>query len=183
MDRIIHEYLIHSGTMVLEPTYLEDDFYGTKVIEEERELFVRLSVAEIMNYSCLRYGSTFKGRKDATARLIHVSRKPPIVVCTNNEYYFFPTAPPTQENCIWFSKNHIAFFKKSAYNRSEITFINGKTYQFSISKNILDVQLSRTTLLQSVLNKNFISKGRKNVGNYPVDMYFSRVAEEIGTFQ
>lgn len=175
MNNILYDYLIHKGTMALDPIKLENDAMGTRVIEEDGELIVNLSTTEIMEDSCLRYGSSYKGRKDATQRLIHINRKPPIAVCTNNGYYFFPSTSPTHEACSWFSKSHIAYFQKVAYNQSEILFTNEKKYVFSISKNTLEVQLSRTTLLQSVLNRNFIEEEKNLTKN---NLHLSKVSEE-----
>ena len=155
MDEKIKMYFIRKGTMALLPVFLEDGKIGTKVLEEGRELVVHCKPTYIVTASCIYYGASYKGRRDATKELIQVNRKPPIAVNPYHEVYFFPSLSPTQEFCGWFSNAHIAHFKRMSYNQSEITFLNGEKILYNISKNTLEVQLSRTSILKSILSKRF----------------------------
>ena len=177
MSEGIKEYFIHNSTMALIPIWLKGNELGTKVLEEGGELIVHCKPLTIITSSCMYYGSSYKGRKDATMELIHINRKPPIAINPLDNLYFFPSLSPTQEQCGWFSQSHIANFRKSAYNQSEITFLNGKKIVYGISKNTLEVQLSRTSILQSVLSKHF-GTARKSPYRHHSRMNLSFISEE-----
>lgn len=155
MSEMLEKYFIHSSTMALIPVWLKGNQLGTKILEEGGEFIVNCKPLTIIANSCMYYGSSYKGRKDATMELIHINRKPPIAINPLSNLYFFPSLSPRQEQCGWFSQSHIANFRKSTYNQSEITFLNGEKIEYGISKNTLEVQLSRTSILQSVLSKHF----------------------------
>ncbi|MBE6153380.1 MAG: competence protein [Firmicutes bacterium] len=128
----------------------------SKVIETHGEIIVNKTPMEIIEDSCLYFGSSYDGRHTATKYLLGISYKSPIIIEESRNIIFFPTNSPRQYNCCWISLRNIIDYKRK-YNYSIIYFDNGKNIQLNISYGSLDNQILRATRLESIIRNKKIS--------------------------
>lgn len=128
----------------------------SKVIESYGEFIINKTPMEIIENSCLYFGSTYSGRHSATKYLLGISYKSPIIVEESRNIIFFPTNSPRLDNCCWISLKNIIDYKRKKEN-SIIYFENGKQIQINISYGSLDNQILRATRLESIMRNKKIS--------------------------
>ena len=92
-----------------------------RVIETHGELIVNKTPMEIIEDSCLYFGSTYDGRHTATKYLLGISYKSPIIIEESRNIIFFPTNSPRQQDCCWISLKNIIDYKRR-HNNSIIYF-------------------------------------------------------------
>ena len=126
----------------------------TIVYEKYNNFIINQSTDNILNNSCKYYGSTFEGRKIASASLLNVNYKVPIIIEESSNLIFFPTSSIKNKNCSWISLNNIDRYERN-YRGSKIYFNSGKTIIIPISYGILNNQILRSSRL------NFLFKERK----------------------
>ena len=124
----------------------------SRVIEKDDSFIVNKNATEIIDDSCRYFGSTFKGRNEATKNLIGINYKSPIIVEETRDIIFFPTGSPRFNNCYWLSLNN---YKSSIKNNKycSIIFINDIELELNISHESLKNQILRATLLEATLKK------------------------------
>ena len=140
-------YEINEETLAILP-------YGngkSKVIEKGVEYVVDKTPNEIINYSCLYFGSSYLGRHAATKHLLGISYKSPIMIEESRNIIFFPTVSPRlYDECTWISLKNIVDYKKNDFH-SSVYFDNEKHLEVPISYGSLDNQVLRATRLESVM--------------------------------
>ena len=124
----------------------------SKVIEKDKNYIVNKKSIEIIDDSCRYFGSTFKGRNEATRDLIGITYKSPIIVEESRNIIFFPTSSPRYNNCYWIALNKIKSSEKLA-EFSQIIFNNNLELELNISYESLQNQILRATMLESTLKK------------------------------
>lgn len=149
----MNQYIINEETLAIVSAG-ED---CTQVYENNQIIHVNKNVNDIMEESCLYFGSTLDGRKKATERLIGVNYKAPVIVEEANEIIFFPIFSQRYHRInSWIALSHIrSYYKDEIPRQSVIEFQNGLTMPFSVGYNSLDSQILRATRLESAL------RGRK----------------------
>ena len=115
-----------------------------KIIEESEELLVEKSSYDIINNSCMYFGSSYEGRFNGTKKLIGVSHKSPIIVEETTELIFFPTTSPRLHECAWIALKGIKSVKKEEL-KSVIVFESGFELDLNISHRSLNNQILRAT--------------------------------------
>lgn len=145
---MLNEYEINYDTLAILPINSK----MSRVIEKEDSFIVNKNATEIIDDSCRYFGSTYKGRTDATKNLIGINYKSPIIIEETRDIIFFPTGSPRFNNCYWISLNNI---KSSIKNNKfcTIIFINDIELELKISHESLKNQILRATLLESVIKK------------------------------
>lgn len=144
-----------------EETYavLSHQIGKTKIIEREQEYIVEQDAYKIMDESCKYYGSSYKGRIEASKDLLECSYKLPIIVEESSALIFFPIKSSLLQDCCWINVNSIKKIEKVG-NKSNITFNNGKELLLDISKLSLENQIYRSSKLESIIYKRIIAKKR-----------------------
>ncbi len=122
----------------------------SKVIEKNNEFIVKQKPMEIINSSCLYFGSSYSGRHSATKYLLGISYKSPIIVEESKNIIFFPTLSPRVKECYWISLNNISHYKREQ-NKTFILFEKGKVLEIPISYGSLDNQILRAARLDSIV--------------------------------
>ena len=112
-----------------------------------------------MDESCKYYGSSYKGRIEASKDLLECSYKLPIIVEESSALIFFPIKSSLLQDCCWINVNSIKKIEKVG-NKSNITFNNGKELLLDISKLSLENQIYRSSKLESIIYKRIIAKKR-----------------------
>ncbi|MBR1817737.1 MAG: competence protein ComK [Bacilli bacterium] len=151
------EYEINEETLALIAVGEE----CTEVYEQNQIFYVNKNVNEVMEDSCLYFGSTLEGRVKGTERLIGIHYKTPVIVEESSEMIFFPTCSARyhKENA-WISLRHIKSYYKDGGNQSMIEFQNGVKIPINISFGSLDNQILRATRLESALRGRKMHKKR-----------------------
>lgn len=122
----------------------------SKVIEKNNEFIIKKKPMDIINFSCLYFGSSYEGRHSATKYLLGISYKSPILIEESRNIIFFPTLSPRVRECYWISLNNIINYKKFN-NKTLILFEDGKELEIPISYGSLDNQILRAARLESVI--------------------------------
>ncbi len=127
---------------------LNDDL--SKIIEQGNDYVLPKRTYEVMEDSCVYYGSTFDGRVKGTKMMLGSNYKLPIIIEESNDIIFFPTKGPDNEKCSWISLNNV--LKYEPYEGyTKVTFTEGKTLVLKITYRSFELQLLRATRLQSLL--------------------------------
>ena len=142
-------YEINEETLAILPFGNEK----SKIIEKDREIIVEQTPIDIINYSCLYFGSSYEGRHSATKYLLGISYKSPIIIEESRSLIFFPTSSPRLGNCNWLSLKNIVDYKKEK-NKSIVYFDNNIKLPVNISYGSLDNQVLRATRLESIIRNN-----------------------------
>lgn len=154
---VVDTYDINEHTLALLPAkHIE---YQTKVLEQDRELYVRMTPLEIVKYTCYNEWCTYEGRRDAVTYHTNFKRKIPIPINIQKQIYIFPTDSPSDFDNIWISLNHIIHTKKSTQDaKKSIVFFSNKTkLTINISHYSLRKQIDRTFECKFRI-ENFIRK-------------------------
>ncbi|QFT88296.1 Competence transcription factor [Bacillus sp. THAF10] len=151
------EYEINEFTMVIFPFEWEGKLFA-KVLEEEQEIYVSLSPIKIIENSCKFYCSSFEGRKQGTKTVSGYTHKPPIVIDQMNDIFFFPTASPTNENCIWVSLHYAYEYNSTPSANTHVTFPNNTSVEIPVSKTSFETQVYRTSVVRSKLQQRVSRK-------------------------
>jgi|SRR5690625_719719 len=150
MKNIIHakDYELSSLTMLLLSKF---DRYGeiyTKILEEHQEVIVKTNPREIIESACVYFGSTLKGRQDATREITGFNHKVPIAVEPYNDIYFFPTHSPDLLENSWLSHSHVYQIVHVDDNQTKVIFYNGQSCVLDVASGSLNNQLQRTAHLR-----------------------------------
>ncbi len=145
-------YEINEDTLAIIPVNNKQ----SKVIELEKEFIVEKTPNEIINDSCLFFGSSYTGRHEATKYLIGISYKSPIIIEESRNIIFFPTNSPRIFDCNWISLKNIVDYKRYG-DKTIIYFKNNKELILDISYGSLDNQILRAARLDSVTRNKKIS--------------------------
>lgn len=145
------KYVVHEGTFAI----IGCRGRKTKVIEEGRVLEFSCSWREILNESCLQYGSSLQGRLDGSKYLLEKGYKTPILISDTKELIFFPLTNIQEAESIWISFSNII---KYSGNKDETTvyFKEGEGVSFPISNYVFDSQFLKAYRLEKMVN--FIHK-------------------------
>ncbi len=129
----------------------------TRVYEENDNFIVNKCANEIMEESCMYFGSSLAGRKKGTEKLIGVSYKAPIIVEETKSIIFFPTSSPRLSTCSWIRVSSIERYYYSQ-NQLIVEFKNGEKICLDTTYGIVDNQVLRATRLESILNGRKLEK-------------------------
>lgn len=144
-------YEINNSTLAIVPI----DETTSRVIEESTEYIINKSSFEIVEDSCMYFGSNYQGRYEGTKNLIGMSYKLPIIIEESRNIIFFPTSSPKLTECMWISLNNLSNYY-SDENTSYVDFKNGYKLKLNISKFALENQILRASRLE------FVLRNRKN---------------------
>ena len=104
-------------------------------------------INEILENSCIYYGSTLKGRIIGSKNLINSRYKLPIIINDRKNLIFFKIK--SKKEVIWFNFNKIKDYKK--YDMFiTIDFINNYSKKFMISWSIFNNQILKSSRLLMV---------------------------------
>ena len=144
------KYLITNDTLVVMP--YEGD--KTKIVEKYVTYIINDLPLNIINKSCLYYGSSYKGRCDASEYMIGIKYKCPIIISEIKDILFFPTTSVKNPGCIWFNYKSVS---KYYYNNKQlfVEIINGEKIIVDISNYTFSNQILKTSRLDSILKSKY----------------------------
>lgn len=122
----------------------------TRVVEKNRELEFSCSWREILNESCLYYGSSYQGRVDGSKYLLEKGYKIPILISDSKNLIFFPLISGNDNECIWISFQNIL---KYIGNKEEtlVYFSEKNQLKLPISGYVFDSQFLKAYRLEKIL--------------------------------
>ncbi|MFG6119240.1 MULTISPECIES: competence protein ComK [Thalassobacillus] len=127
------EYLINKKTMMVKPN-LQEGKLAALILEDSHVVCAKMSVQNILNNSCILYGSSFNGRRDFARAFLHTDKKLPIEVSSPSGIVMFPLRDNITGEQVWFNYHHVKDQRESAPGKMEILFSDNTTYTIDTSK-------------------------------------------------
>lgn len=151
---LMDNYEINSETLVIVPF----DKGKSKVYEYDGEYIINTNALNIIKNSCLFFGCSFEGRKDAVKNILGVDMKVPILIEDSKNIIFFPITSCINKNSIWISYQNLLKFSKNDEFSTVLYFRNNKKILVDVKYNLVDNQIIRCIKLDSLISKrkNFI---------------------------
>jgi len=146
------DYIIGPDTMLILPLLKDQQIYS-RIIEMNEEFICAKKPLDIIKNSCIYYGASFEGRKEATIALTNMKNKTPIIISHTLSLFYFPTASVHKPDCSWISLEHVLFYKRAQNNTCMITFRNRINYDLDISAHIFNNQMLKTTHLKNLITR------------------------------
>ena len=143
------DYEINSETLLIMPF----SNGKSKIYEFDREFIINRISNDIINDSCLFFGSTLEGRREAVKNILGIDLKVPILIEDTRNIIFFPTANCIHKNAIWISYQNLLKYHKFDEFSTVLCFRNNKQITVNVRYNIIDNQVIRCMKLESLLNK------------------------------
>ena len=132
---------------------------STKIVEKEKEYYIKDIAYDVMEHSCKYFGSSYSGRVEGSKKMIGANYKLPIIVEESNDLIFFPVVTPDNPKCIWISLKWYDCVKVEG-GKTYIYLKNGKKIQISASKNSIENQVLRASRLLYVLNERKLAENK-----------------------
>lgn len=142
-------YEINASTLCIVPI----DESKSCVYEFDNKYIVNMSTIKIIERSCLFFGSTFEGRRNASSSLLNIQHKVPIIIEETNDIVFFPTSSPYNSNCIWISYNNFEGIDKIDSHYSKLYFKNQNQFKVEVSYFVITNQIIRCNRLKIEFNR------------------------------
>lgn len=128
--------------------FIEYDGDNTLVRENELDyVFGGNLLKNILNNSCIYYGSSLLGRKIGSKNILGDCYKTPLIISEKNNIIFFPIKDKSK--VMWISFNNINGFKKEK-NGVMLEFKNGYSMFINVSNTILNNQILKCSRLWMV---------------------------------
>ena len=143
------EYEINKGTLAIMPNENESSL----VYEDEDRFLIEQSPFQIMEESCMYFGSTYEGRKESARSILGAEYKVPVIVEDTDNLIVFPTTSPKSDDCIWISLKRIKNFERIDNSNTKVIFDNNKEIIVPVSYRTLENQISRASRLDFMMRK------------------------------
>jgi competence protein ComK len=150
---LLSSYEINTSTMALLPFYNDFGNVHTEVLETERNERVQLSPIKIINESCLFFGSSYEGRREAVRKSMGYVSLSPIMINLELGIFFFPVESPKNETCIWLSQSHVQRIESLDSDTCSVIFKNTANLILPQSKYALEAKLFRTAQYRYILSE------------------------------
>ena len=143
------EYEINKGTLAIMPNENESSL----VYEDEDRFLIEQSPFQIMEESCMYFGSTYEGRKESARSILGAEYKVPVIVEDTDNLIVFPTTSPKSDDCIWISLKRVKAFEKIDLTNTRVIFDNNTEIIVPVSYRTLENQISRASRLDFLMRK------------------------------
>lgn len=142
-------YYINSDTLLLFPI----SEGKTKVYELNDTFIINRNTMDILEESCVYFGSSYEGRMSGAKKLLNMKYKLPFILEDTQELVLFPTCSPRLDNCIWLVLKNIENYKRN-YKKTTVFFKNNNKIDLDISYGSFENQIFRATMLLMKLKRN-----------------------------
>lgn len=140
-------YEISKGTLAVVLNKNE----GSLIYEDSDRYLIKQTPYEVMESSCLYFGSSYRGRKEGAKNILGAEYKVPIIVDDTDNIIVFPTTSPLSQDCAWISLSHVKNYERIDANNTKIVFDNGKDIIVPVSYRSIENQISRASRLDYVI--------------------------------
>jgi len=134
----------------------------SKIYEVDREYIIDSVTIDIIKNSCLFFGCSYDGRREAVKNILGIDMKVPILVEDSHNIIFFPTTSCVNKNSIWVSFQNLIKYSKVDEFSTTLFFKNGKHVVVDVKYNLIDNQVIRCLKLKSFIDnrKEFIKTSK-----------------------
>lgn len=129
-------------------------YYRSRILEITRERHSVHSPEQIIDNTCLLYGSTMKGRRESVKDLLKLNSKIPVPVIPEKGVYLLPTSSSKNKDNVWFSFYHIDQYEQRD-DKTYVAFHDGTGLYVNTSEAAFDMQYKRTSQIIAKLNRSF----------------------------
>lgn len=144
----MNNYIINNRTIAL-----FKDKSNTVVFEEDKKLYVKLSIGKILDNSCRYYGSTHKGRTNGIKEMLKSKYNNPILIEESKNLILFPTESIRNESYALFAYQKIINYEQKEGNKLEILCSNNIMLTINYTKTRLERQIVKCIILNNILNE------------------------------
>ena len=109
------KYIINRNTLAV----IGINFKSCKIVEKEDEFVILRSWQEVINDSCLYYGSSFQGRLEGSRTILNRDYKVPVVINEVDKLIFFSVGNLTDYRCSWVSLKNLNYY---SFENGKISF-------------------------------------------------------------
>src|SRR5699024_2614151 len=135
-------------------------YYRSRILEVSRERHSVYSSEQIIDHTCLLYGSTLNGRREFVKDLLKLNSKIPVPVIPEKGVYMLPTASSRNRDNVWLSFYHIDQYEQRD-DKTYVAFHDGTGIYVNTSEATFDMQYKRTSQIIAKLNRSVF------FGNHP----------------
>ncbi|MBB6443490.1 competence protein ComK [Bacillus benzoevorans] len=154
------ECTINARTMMILPIHYGNQIYS-RIIQLDGEFLSPYKPTCIIKMNCLDNGSSFEGRVSSSRHILGCYQKVPIIINSENQMYYFPTASPEQADCIWINPIYIDKIKPLDKKIISVLFKNKQIMKIPVSSHTFKKQMHKTMELRDKKTQ----KNRENEGN------------------
>lgn len=147
------EYEVNEDTLYILPINEKK----CRAVEVDEEYNIDSKAYQVMEHSCMYFGSSLAGRLIGSKDMLGSVYKVPIIVEESKSIIFFPTTSPNSNKNVWISLNNILDYKKWD-KKTKIFFSNNKEIVVDIPYSSFRNQILRATMLESIVRKRKNSK-------------------------
>lgn len=145
----MNNYEINAETLAIVPIS-----YGkSKVYEIDGDYIVNRVTLDIIKESCLFFGCSYDGRREAVKSILGVDMKVPILIEDSHNIIFFPISSCVNRNSVWISYKNLVKYSKNDEFSTVLYFSNGKQIVVDVKYNLIDNQVIRCMKLMNFINK------------------------------
>lgn len=131
----------------------ESAYYRSQILEVQRERNSIFRPEQIIDHTCLLYGSTLAGRRAAVKGILKINSKVPVPVIPGKGVYLLPTSSTKNKDCVWLSYYHIDNYEQRD-DKTYIAFSDGTGLYVNISESTFDLQYKRTSQVIAKQNRS-----------------------------
>ncbi|WP_430790280.1 competence protein ComK [Virgibacillus flavescens] len=139
----------------------DSTYYRSLILEGVKERHSLHKPEQIIDNTCLLYGSTLAGRRAAVKDILKITNKIPVPVIPDKGVYMMPTASTKNKDCAWLSYDHIDFYEQRD-GKTFVGFNDGSGLYVNASVSTIDMQYKRTSQLIVKLNRAILFGRRTN---------------------
>jgi competence protein ComK len=145
----MNKYIITDSTLVLFSLGTK-----TQVYEKYTNYIIDKDLYTLIDDNCKYYGSSLKGRCEATEFLTGIKYKCPIILSESKHLIFFPTSSYKNEKCVWFNYYGIDHYFMNENMLLTVYLKNNKKIELDISNNVINNQILKASRLESIFRNN-----------------------------
>lgn len=145
----MNNYIINVETLLIIP-------HGrgkSKIFENDRTFIVNEPTGNILKNSCLFFGSSIEGRRDAVKQILGIDMKVPIIVENIKDMIFFPVSDCIKRNSTWISYQNLLKYSKFNEFSTVLYFKSNKKIRVDAKYSLIDNQVIRCIKLETLINK------------------------------
>ncbi|MFC0525320.1 competence protein ComK [Pontibacillus salicampi] len=120
--------------------------YQTKVKDSRDDRHLAARHLDILNEACMERGASYKGKKEAVVRYLHMYHKVPIVIDPIFGIVTFPTVSPKRFDCMWIFPLNVLDYEPRDSNEVLVTFKDHSTLIVPVSYKVFKNQMERAAM-------------------------------------
>ena len=145
----VNNYIINVETLLIVPYGREK----SKIFENDRTFIINETTCNILKNSCLFFGSSIEGRREAVKHILEVDMKVPIIVENIRDIIFFPVSNCIKKNSTWISYQNLLKYTKFNEFSTVLNFRDNVGVKVDVKCNLIDNQVVRCLKIDTILSK------------------------------